>query len=87
MEWCGIVKKVCTYNFWLSSSGCVFQSLWLTIMMVMMLASSLVVIMTQYSVSRVVLCSVGQARLVPIHFEDLACHLEPNRMCMVWIEL
>jgi hypothetical protein len=55
--------------------------------MVVVCASSLIVILAQWMASKVVLWSVGYARPIPFHLEDCACPREPNIIFRLWGEL
>ena len=47
----------------------------------------LAAILAQCMASRVVLWSVGNARLSPVHWEDFVCPIEPNNMSLLWGEV
>ena len=55
--------------------------------MVIVCASSLAAILTQWMASRVVQRSVGYARPIPFHLEDFAWPREPNIISRLWGEL
>ena len=59
--WCvrGMVASVCMLALVVSGSCCGAQSLWLTMRMVLVCASSLVAILAHWMASKVVLCPWG----------------------------
>jgi hypothetical protein len=84
---CGgmVASGVCRHS-WLVGFVVCFQSLWLTIKMVVVFVSSLAAILAKWMAFTVVLWFVGYARPMPFHLEDCACPMKPNILSRLWGE-
>lgn len=74
---------MCTSTYMLRGNFCFLRSLWLMMSTVIVIGSSSAIIIGEWKAYSKVFWSMGWARPCPVHLDDLACLIEPNRIFVV----